>query len=42
VTPVSEIGPYKFTPGHISELLMTAYAEDVRAPVSSIALKKVA
>jgi branched-chain amino acid aminotransferase len=38
VTPVSEIGPYTFTPGQISETLMTAYAEDVRAPVSSVAL----
>ncbi|HEY1709978.1 MAG TPA: branched-chain amino acid aminotransferase [Rhizomicrobium sp.] len=42
VTPVSEIGPYKFTPGKISETLMNAYADDVRAPVSSVDLKKVA
>jgi branched-chain amino acid aminotransferase len=42
VTPVSEIGPYKFTPGKISETLMNAYADDVRAPVSSVDLKAVA
>jgi branched-chain amino acid aminotransferase len=42
VTPVSEIGPYKFTPGKISETLLNAYADDVRAPVSSVDLKKVA
>jgi branched-chain amino acid aminotransferase len=42
VTPVSEIGPYKFTPGKISETLLNAYADDVRAPVSAVDLKKVA
>lgn len=42
VTPVSEIGPHKFTPGKISETLMTAFADDVRAAVSSVDLKKVA
>ncbi len=42
VTPVGEIGPYKFKPGQISETLMNAYADDVRSPVSSIDLKKVA
>jgi len=32
VTPVSEIGPYRFTPGKITKALMTDYAEDVRRP----------
>jgi len=30
VTPVSEIGPYKFKPGALTETLMTAYADEVR------------
>jgi branched-chain amino acid aminotransferase len=30
VTPVSEIGPYRFKPGAITEKLMTAYADEVR------------
>jgi branched-chain amino acid aminotransferase len=30
VTPVSEIGPYRFKPGTISEALMNDYAEEVR------------
>jgi branched-chain amino acid aminotransferase len=30
VTPVSEIGPYRFKPGKISETLMNDYAEEVR------------
>ena len=30
VTPVSEIGPYRFKPGAITERLMTAYADEVR------------
>jgi branched-chain amino acid aminotransferase len=38
VTPVSEIGPYKFKPGKISETLMNDYAEDVHRPVSAIKL----
>jgi len=38
VTPVSEIGPYKFTPGKISETLMNDYAEDVRRPASVVDL----
>lgn len=38
VTPVAEIGPYRFTPGQISETLMNDYAADVRAPVSSVKL----
>lgn len=32
VTPVSEIGPYRFTPGRITEALMNDYAEEVRRP----------
>ena len=31
VTPVSEIGPYRFKPGAITETLMNAYAAQVRA-----------
>jgi len=30
VTPVSEIGPYRFKPGAITETLMNAYADQVR------------
>jgi len=30
VTPVSEIGPYRFKPGKLTELLMNAYADEVR------------
>ncbi|MEO9167340.1 MAG: branched-chain amino acid aminotransferase, partial [Aestuariivirga sp.] len=30
VTPVSEIGPYKFTPGNMSRSLMDAYSAHVR------------
>jgi len=40
VTPVSEIGPYRFKPGEISETLMHAYADDVRQLVSQIDLAK--
>jgi branched-chain amino acid aminotransferase len=36
VTPVSEIGPYRFKPGAISETLMNDYAAEVRAPVSKV------
>jgi branched-chain amino acid aminotransferase len=32
VTPVSEIGPYRFKPGKLSETLMNDYAEEVRRP----------
>jgi branched-chain amino acid aminotransferase len=32
VTPVSEIGPYRFKPGKISETLMNDYAQEVRRP----------
>jgi len=38
VTPVSEIGPWRFTPGRISETLMNDYSEEVRRPVSSVQL----
>ncbi|MGB8364109.1 MAG: branched-chain amino acid aminotransferase [Rhizomicrobium sp.] len=38
VTPVSEIGPYRFTPGNISETLMNDYSEDVHRPVSAVKL----
>src|SRR5580698_1789572 len=41
VTPVCEIGEYRFTPGALSELLMTAYDAEVRAPVSEVKLSKV-
>ncbi|MBN9544380.1 MAG: branched-chain amino acid aminotransferase [Alphaproteobacteria bacterium] len=30
VTPVSEIGPYRFKPGKLTELLMNAYSDEVR------------
>ncbi len=35
VTPVSEIGPYRFKPGKISETLMNDYADEVRRPAPS-------
>ncbi len=38
VTPVAEIGPYRFKPGAISETLMNDYAEEVRRPVSRVKL----
>jgi branched-chain amino acid aminotransferase len=38
VTPVSEIGPYRFKPGAISETLMNDYADEVRRPVSRVKL----
>ena len=38
VTPVSEVGPYRFKPGEISKTLMTDYAEEVRRPVSVVTL----
>ena len=40
VTPVSEIGPWKFTPGKITETLMTDYHDDVNRPVSQVTLAK--
>jgi branched-chain amino acid aminotransferase len=36
VTPVSEIGPYKFTPGKITETLMHDYMEDVHREKSAV------
>jgi branched-chain amino acid aminotransferase len=41
VTPVSEIGPYKFKPGAMCELMMTVYSEEVHRPVSEVQLSKV-
>ena len=38
VTPVSEIGPYRFTPGEISRTLMNDYSLDVRREVSTVKL----
>ena len=38
VTPVAEIGPYKFKPGQITETLLTDYHADVNRPVSAISL----
>jgi branched-chain amino acid aminotransferase len=38
VTPVSEIGPYRFRPGAITEMLMQDYADEVRKPVSTVKL----
>jgi len=40
VTPVSEIGPWKFTPGRLTETLMNDYHEDVNRPVSQVKLAK--
>ena len=37
VTPVSEIGPYRFKPGKVSETLMNDYAEEVRRPPAKVA-----
>ncbi|HEY4126297.1 MAG TPA: aminotransferase class IV, partial [Rhizomicrobium sp.] len=38
VTPVSEIGPYKFKPGQITETLLNDYHADVNREVSAISL----
>jgi branched-chain amino acid aminotransferase len=38
VTPVAEIGPYKFTPGDISRSLMTDYLADVQREKSVVTL----
>ncbi len=38
VTPVSEIGPYKFMPGEISRTLMHDYSDDVRREVSVVSI----
>ncbi len=35
VTPISEIGPYKFRPGNISRTLMDAYSNAVRIPAKA-------
>ncbi|HEY0105637.1 MAG TPA: branched-chain amino acid aminotransferase [Rhizomicrobium sp.] len=40
VTPVSEIGPWRFTPGKITETLMNDYHEDVNREVSRVVLAK--
>jgi branched-chain amino acid aminotransferase len=37
VTPVSEIGPYKFKPGALTETLMTAYSDLVRGKETVLA-----
>jgi branched-chain amino acid aminotransferase len=42
VTPVSEIGPYRYKPGAITEMLMQDYAEEVRRPVSQVRLSATA
>lgn len=39
VTPISEIGPYRFTPGKISKMLMDDYSAEVIAPVSGVELE---
>ena len=38
VTPVSEIGPYRFTPGDISRALLNDYVTEVRREVSLVTL----
>jgi branched-chain amino acid aminotransferase len=40
VTPVSEIGPWRFKPGKITETLMNDYHADVNRPVSQVTLAK--
>jgi branched-chain amino acid aminotransferase len=35
VTPVAEIGPYRFTPGEISKMLMEDYEAEVQPPVGA-------
>ncbi|HKY95266.1 MAG TPA: branched-chain amino acid aminotransferase [Kiloniellales bacterium] len=37
VTPVGEIGEYRFTPGRITKLLMDGYAKEVRKPAAGLA-----
>ena len=41
VTPVCEIGEYRFTPGPLCELMMSAYDAEVRSPVSEVKLSRV-
>jgi branched-chain amino acid aminotransferase len=36
VTPVSEIGPYRFKPGKLTEMLMNAYADEVRGVPATV------
>lgn len=38
VTPISEIGPYRYTPGTISRTLMDDYSNEVRSTVSGVDL----
>jgi len=40
VTPVSEIGPYRFTPGEISKTLMSDYEKEVRVGTAKSAAAK--
>lgn len=40
VTPVSEIGEHRFKPAAMCEMIMKAYAAEVRSPVSEVVLKK--
>ncbi len=37
VTPVSEIGPYTFRPGALTEMLMNAYTDEVRGKIPATA-----
>jgi branched-chain amino acid aminotransferase len=37
VTPVAEIGPYRFTPGQITETLLKDYDRTVRLPPEEVA-----
>jgi branched-chain amino acid aminotransferase len=37
VTPVSQIGPYSFKPGALTETLMNAYSDEVRGKVPATA-----
>jgi branched-chain amino acid aminotransferase len=39
VTPVREIGPHRFTPGRLTETMLSAYMEDVRRPNPSVNLR---
>jgi branched-chain amino acid aminotransferase len=41
VTPVSEIGEWRFKPGAITETLMNDYTDEVRRPDPQVTLKKV-
>jgi branched-chain amino acid aminotransferase len=37
VTPVSQIGPYTFRPGVLTETLMNAYSDEVRGKIPATA-----